>query len=70
MRLPNGSGMNREVHVPFCERLQGKFQWSTQQRSDSEVQIFSVCNHRDSGSVNINNHVSLQILNKYFYEAQ
>ena len=29
MRLPNGS-MNREVHVPFCERLQGKFQWSTQ----------------------------------------
>jgi len=45
VRLPNGSGMNREVHVPFCERLQGKFQWSTQQRSDSEVKIFLV---RDS----------------------
>ena len=25
----NGSGMNREVHVPFCERLAGKFRWST-----------------------------------------
>ena len=21
IRLTNGSGMNREVHVPFCERL-------------------------------------------------
>ena len=30
MRLPNGSGMNREVHVPFCERLRGKFLRSTQ----------------------------------------
>jgi hypothetical protein len=27
--LPDGSGMNREVHVPFCERLVGKFHGST-----------------------------------------
>jgi hypothetical protein len=25
VRLPDGSGMNREVHVPFCEKLVGKF---------------------------------------------
>lgn len=29
MRLPDGSGMNREVHVPFCKRPQGKFLRST-----------------------------------------
>ena len=28
-RLLDGSGMNREVHVPFCERLRGKFPRST-----------------------------------------
>lgn len=28
-RLLDGSGMNREVHVPFCERLQGRFLWPT-----------------------------------------
>jgi len=27
--LLNKSGMNREVHVAFCERLEGKFLWST-----------------------------------------
>ena len=25
INLPDGSGMNREVHVPFCEGLAGKF---------------------------------------------
>jgi len=25
VRLPNGSGMSREVHVPFCERPGGRF---------------------------------------------
>ena len=25
----DGSGMSREVHVPFCERLRGRFPWST-----------------------------------------
>ena len=29
MRLPNGSGVKREFHAPFCERLVGKFCWST-----------------------------------------
>lgn len=29
MRLPNGSGVKREFHAPFCERLAGKFCWST-----------------------------------------
>ncbi len=29
MRLPNGSGVNREVHAPFYERLAGKFRWPT-----------------------------------------
>ena len=29
VRHTNGSGMNREVHVPFCERLGVKFPWST-----------------------------------------
>lgn len=28
-RLLDGSGMNREVHVPFCERLRGRFPRST-----------------------------------------
>jgi len=28
-RLLDGSGMNREVHVPFCESLQGRFLRST-----------------------------------------
>ena len=27
--LLDGSGMNREVHVPFCERLLGRFRRST-----------------------------------------
>jgi putative transposase len=27
--LFDGSGMNREVHVPFCERLEGKVLWPT-----------------------------------------
>ena len=29
INLPDGSGMNREVHVPFCEGLAGKFRRST-----------------------------------------
>jgi hypothetical protein len=29
VRLLNGSGMSREVHVPFCERLKGRFLWPT-----------------------------------------
>jgi len=29
VRLPDGSGMSREVHVPFCEELAGKFRWLT-----------------------------------------
>lgn len=28
-RLDNGSGVSREVHAPFYERLAGKFRWST-----------------------------------------
>ena len=31
MCLPDGSGMSREAHVPFCERLAGKFRRSTHQ---------------------------------------
>ena len=31
MHLSDGSGMSREVHVPFCERLQGRFLRSTHQ---------------------------------------
>lgn len=27
--LLNGSGVNREVHAPFCERLKGKIFWPT-----------------------------------------
>jgi hypothetical protein len=27
--LPNGSGMSREVHVPFCERSRGRFPRAT-----------------------------------------
>jgi hypothetical protein len=27
--LPNGSGVNREVHAPFCEKLAGKVRWLT-----------------------------------------
>ena len=33
INLPDGSGMNREVHVPFCEGLAGKFRRSTSQIS-------------------------------------
>jgi hypothetical protein len=29
MRLVDGSGVNREVHAPFCEQLRGKFPWLT-----------------------------------------
>jgi len=29
VRLPNGSGVKREFHAPFCERLVGQFCWST-----------------------------------------
>ena len=29
INLPDGSGMNREVHIPFCEGLAGKFRRST-----------------------------------------
>ena len=29
MCLPDGSGVSREVHAPFCERLVGKFRWPT-----------------------------------------
>jgi hypothetical protein len=36
--------MNREVHVPFCERLRGEFLRSTQQRSDSEVKMQALRN--------------------------
>lgn len=41
-RLDNGSGVSREVHAPFYERLAGKFRWSTllviccQYQSDAE----------------------------------
>jgi hypothetical protein len=31
-RLPNGSRMNREVHVRFCEGLGVKLPWSTHPR--------------------------------------
>ncbi len=30
MCLPDGSGMSREAHVPFCERLRGQFPRPTQ----------------------------------------
>ena len=29
MRLLDGSGVSREVHAPFCERLRVRFPWST-----------------------------------------
>src|SRR5260363_345022 len=29
--LSNGSGVSREVHAPFCERLAGRFRWPTLQ---------------------------------------
>jgi len=29
VRLTNGSGVKREFHAPFCERLVGQFCWST-----------------------------------------
>jgi hypothetical protein len=32
MRLVDGSGVNREVHAPFCEQLRGKFPWLTLQQ--------------------------------------
>ena len=35
MRLPDGSGMNREVHVPFCERLRGRFPRSTHHENNN-----------------------------------
>ncbi|SMG65535.1 hypothetical protein BMETH_35251108932, partial [methanotrophic bacterial endosymbiont of Bathymodiolus sp.] len=35
--LPDGSGMNREVHVPFCERLRGEVPVVYSPTSDSEV---------------------------------
>ncbi len=29
MRLLDGSGVSREVHAPFCERLRVKLSWPT-----------------------------------------
>ena len=37
MRLPNGSGVKREFHAPFCERLVGQFRWSTLPLLTSEL---------------------------------
>ncbi len=37
MHLSDGSGMSREVHVPFCERLQGRFLRSTHQLGNLAV---------------------------------
>ena len=35
MHLSDGSGMSREAHVPFCERLQGRFLRPTHQLGNS-----------------------------------
>jgi len=37
--LVDRSRMNREIHVRICERLRGKFPWSTR-LSGSEKQLF------------------------------
>ncbi len=35
--IPDGSGMNREIHVPFCERLRGKFPQSTHHENNNTL---------------------------------
>ena len=39
VRLPNGSGVSREVPAPFCERPKGKFLRSTHHTNSSFCQV-------------------------------
>ena len=41
MRLPNGSGVSREVHAPFCERQRGKFRLSTHPKIKSVLRKYA-----------------------------
>ncbi len=42
----DGSGMSREAHVPFCERLRGQFPRSTQPVVDQLKNISQIAHSR------------------------
>ena len=70
MRLPDGSGMNREVHVPFCEKLAGKFRRFTHHNLHWTLDV--VFNEDQSGvrkdhageNMAIVRHIVINMLNK------
>ncbi len=65
--MPNGSGVSREVHAPFCERLVGKFHWSTHPLStDLAVAISNQCGRLIANAIIYYNSALLSfLLQKY-----
>lgn len=49
--------MNREVHVPFCERLRGKFPQSTHQYHRAIKQVCNIEHFQVRGRQAIKNHL-------------
>jgi hypothetical protein len=64
VRLPDGSGMNREVPVPFCEKPGGKFRWLTHHETFNTLknQNYHFEHNFGHGKRNLNNVFAMLML--------